>query len=134
MKRFRCAREFIEQYLTNNLNYLTFEMFATGKWENEYPDKERYQIYKEYLNKLSQLGKRGKNKIFNVDNLCMRLSEKNTEEGNIFDISFYDYETKDIKLIFIFFKDYIKIINLKTSLPFKEKDFASWKKVKELFI
>ena len=87
MKRFRCAREFIEQYLTNNLNYLTFEMFATGKWENEYPDKERYQIYKEYLNKLSQLGKRGKNKI----------------------------------------------INLKTSLPFKEKDFASWKKVKELF-
>lgn len=133
MKKFRCAREFIEQYLTNNLNETSFELFATGIWDNEYPEAEKSKIYREYLGKLSQLGKRGKNKIFDIDNLCMKLLEKNSPEGSIFYIKLYEYDTKDINLIFIFFKEHIKILNNKTSLPFKEKTFNSWEEVKELF-
>ena len=133
MKKFRCAREFIEQYLTNNLKELSFELFATGLWDNEYTEEKKSQIYKDYLDKLSQLGKRGKNKIFDIDNLCMKLTEKNTSEGCVFNIALYEYDTQDRSLMFIFFKDHIQILNLKTSLPFDKKNFSSWDEVKELF-
>lgn len=133
MKKFRCAREFIEQFLTNKFNELSFEMFATGVWDTEFPDDQKTKIYEDFLTKLSQLGKRGINKIYDINNLCMKLNEKVIDNKSVFSISFYEHDTKEINLMFLFKDNIIKIVNLKTSLPFKERNFKTWQEVKELF-